>query len=75
MTAPLNAVTLRLTLDGTMGRTTFETEALAPTEVAAALAAWTKYARRPACRRTTPRAPSSPGCSTISTAKPMVRTY
>src|SRR3954469_23666019 len=45
MAAPLNAVTLRLTLDGSMGRTTFETEAMAPAEVAAAVAAWTKYAR------------------------------
>ena len=45
MAAPLNAVTLRLTLDGSMGRTSFETAALAPTEVAAAVAAWTKYAR------------------------------
>ena len=45
MAALLNAVTLRLTLDGSMGRTTFETEAMAPAEVAAAVAAWTKYAR------------------------------
>jgi len=45
MATPLNAVTLRLTLDGSMGRTTFETAALAPAEVAAAVAAWTKYAR------------------------------
>jgi hypothetical protein len=45
MAAPLNAVALRLTLDGSMGRTTFETAALAPAEVAAAIAAWTKYAR------------------------------
>ena len=28
-----------------MGRTTFETTALEPAEVAAAVAAWTKYAR------------------------------
>jgi len=35
MAAPLNAVTLRLTLDGSMGRTSFETAALAPAEVAA----------------------------------------
>jgi hypothetical protein len=46
MTAPLNAVTLRLTLDGTIGRTAFETEALAPAEVAAAVAAWTRYAQQ-----------------------------
>ena len=45
MATPLNAVTLRLTLDGSMGRTTFETTALEPAEVAAAVAAWTKYAR------------------------------
>ena len=46
MATPLNAVTLRLTLDGSMGRTTFETAALAPAEIAAAVAAWTKYALR-----------------------------
>jgi hypothetical protein len=46
MTAPLNAVTVHLTMDRTTGRTTFETEALAPADVSARIAAWTKYAQR-----------------------------